>query len=152
MKKLISACLCGCVLAGGASAADSIVETIRTDGSTNSWTAADLSDALGLINRKYWRDMQTASGRVSWHGKLVKQNLYSDLKILEEVYEDGFCWTNEIKQAASGLKTTKDIPARLKEIQAKRVAEKAKTNVVVQIVNVNETKERTEDDGSEGAE
>ncbi len=146
MNKLMCACVCACVVVS-AVAGDAIVETIRIDGSTNTWTAAELSDALGLMNRKYWRDMQTASGRVSWHGRCVKQKLYADLKILEEVYEDGFRWTNTIKQAGSGLKTKKDMPARLKALQERRAAELAKTNVVVEVLKV-----KGAGDGSEGAE
>ena len=52
----------------GAPADGVVMATQRSDGSTNTWTLAELQDALGLMNRKYWRDMKTAQGRREWHG------------------------------------------------------------------------------------
>lgn len=139
MKKLLIGAALSVMTCAAALADDVIAATIRTDGTTNTWTAAELSDALGLMNRKYWRDMQTPSGRVSWHGKLTKQELHSDEKIIVEIYEDGFAWTNAIKQTVTKPETSSGIPSRLAEIRAKRAAEKAKTNVVVNVVNVTAT-------------
>ncbi len=136
MKKLLILAALSVVTSAAALADDVIAATLRTDGTTNTWTAAELSDALGLMNRKYWRDMQTPAGRVSWHGKLEKQELYADEKILVEIYEDGFAWTNTIKQAATKPATPSGVPSRLAAIRAKRAAEKAVTNVVVNVVNV----------------
>ena len=50
------------------SATDTVVTTLFSDGSTNAWTQADLVAALGLMNRKYHRDMESESGRRAWHG------------------------------------------------------------------------------------
>lgn len=139
MKKLLIGAALWTAMSGAVFADDVIAATIRTDGTTNTWTAAELSDALGLMNRKYWRDMQTPSGRVSWHGKLTKQELHADEKILVEIYEDSFVWTNAIKQTVTKPKTSSGVPSRLAEIRAKRAAEKSKTNVVINVVNVTTT-------------
>jgi opacity protein-like surface antigen len=136
MKKLLIGATLSVMTCAAALAEDVIAATIRTDGTTNTWTAAELSDALGLMNRKYWRDMQTHSGRVSWHGKLEKQELHADEKILVEIYEDGFAWTNAVKETTTKPATPSGIPERLAAIRAKRAAEKAVTNVVVNVLNV----------------
>ena len=143
MKKLLIGAALSVAMSGAAFADDVIAATLRTDGTTNTWTAAELSDALGLMNRKYWRDMQTPAGRVSWHGKLEKQELHADEKILVEIYEDGFAWTNAVKATATKPVTPSGIPERLAAIRAKRAAEKAVTNVVVNVVNVTATTSET---------
>ena len=145
MKKLLIGAALFAAMSDTAFADDVIAATIRTDGTTNTWTAADLSDALGLMNRKYWRDMQTPSGRISWHGKLMKQELHADEKMLVEIYEDGFAWTNAIKQTVTKPETSSGIPSRLAEIRAKRAAEKAKANVVINVVNVTTTTTTSEE-------
>ena len=70
--------------------ADPVVSTLRSDGTTNTWTQADLADALGLMNRKYWRDMKTESGRVAWHGTRI--STVEDMTNLTQTvtYEDGY--------------------------------------------------------------
>ncbi len=84
-------------------AADEIVlQTAFEDGTTNSWTQADLVDALGLMNRKYHRDMASESGRVAWHGKRLQQyamtNGVGRLQVVS-VYSDGYAHTEEAKAA-----------------------------------------------------
>ena len=54
-------------------AAPVVAETLFADGSTNTWTAADLQTALGLMNRKYHREQETDAGRAKWHGKQMGQ-------------------------------------------------------------------------------
>lgn len=74
-----------------------VVATLFEDGSTNTWTAADLQAALGLMNRKYHREQETESGRVTWHGKRMGQYILDDGnggQCLVQLYEDGFAWTN----------------------------------------------------------
>lgn len=74
-----------------------VVATLFEDGSTNTWTAADLQQALGLMNRKYHREQETDHGRVTWHGKRMGQYLLDDGnggQCLVQLYEDGFAWTN----------------------------------------------------------
>lgn len=81
-----------------------VAETLFEDGTTNTWTAADLTDALGLMNRKYHRDIETESGRTKWHGKRMGMYVIDvDLgtggfergPALVSLYEDGFAWTNK---------------------------------------------------------
>lgn len=73
-----------------------IVATLRSDGSTNLWTEADLVDALGLLNRRYWRDMAHESGRVTWHGKIVGSSTFNvtntggEKIVRRDVYSDGY--------------------------------------------------------------
>lgn len=77
----------------GLSDLTNVVATLRSDGTTNLWTAADLQDALGLLNRRYWRDMATESGRRSWHGKIIGTSLTTNAAGgVECVYthEDGY--------------------------------------------------------------
>ncbi len=78
-------------------AEEPIVATQYADGSTNLWTQTDLADALGLMNRKYWRDMETESGRQSWHGKRIGQYVLTNETgrlIVVNLYGDGFVHTN----------------------------------------------------------
>lgn len=79
------------------------VTTRNLDGSTNSWNQADLLEALGLINRKYRRDMQTLEGRKAWHGNVViERDMEKGITI--ERYDDGLAITNEWKTATSPMK------------------------------------------------
>ena len=63
----LSAAMCLGVHADDSAAV--LASTLRADGSTNTWTAADLQAALGLMNRMYWRDMENDAGRQRWHGE-----------------------------------------------------------------------------------
>ena len=116
-------------------AAPVIIETLFSDGTTNTWTQADLVAALGLMNRKFHRDVQKPDGRRAWHGRLVREEVSTnDLKKVE-IYEDGtrytFDWqpprTVAVKSAALN---SKGVPVRLAEARARRAAEKATTNTV----------------------
>ena len=75
-----------------------ILTTLLSNGATNTWTQGDLQAALQLTNRKYHRDMQTKSGRRSWHGAMTTQTVVNEadtnLAALVETYEDGFAYTN----------------------------------------------------------
>lgn len=121
------------------------VTTRNLDGSMNSWNQADLLEALGLINRKYHRDMQTLEGRKAWHGKVVIEQ-DSERCIKLERYEDGLVITNEWKTATSQVE--KDIesaaerarkrnagkPPEVVELYAARAAaEEDKTTKVVTV-------------------
>ena len=84
-----------------APAAPIVAETLFEDGSTNTWTAADLQTALGLMNRKYHREQETAAGRLAWHGRRMGQYVIETGEggtSLVELYEDGFVWTNAAKR------------------------------------------------------
>ncbi len=73
-----------------------IVATLKSDGTTNLWTEADLVDALGLLNRRYWRDMAHESGRVAWHGKIIGSSAFNvtnanrEKIVRRDVYSDGY--------------------------------------------------------------
>ena len=72
-----------------------VLVTSLSDGSTNPWTQVDLIDALGMVNRKYHRDMATDQGRRRWHGAIVpeKCTIVTDAdgrKFRRDVYADGY--------------------------------------------------------------
>ena len=72
-----------------------VLVTRLADGSTNEWTQVDLVDALGMVNRKYHRDMATDQGRRSWHGAIVPEKCTivtnADGKTFRrDVYADGY--------------------------------------------------------------
>lgn len=97
-----------------------IVATLRADGSTNLWTEADLVDALGLLNRRYWRDMATSDGRAAWHGAVAASafqsvtNGQSVVPVRVDTYADGFV------HAATGAARRILTPAESAALIAKR--------------------------------
>lgn len=123
---------------------DVVFVTLKADGSTNTWTQADLVAALGLLNRKYHRDCETPSGRKAWHGKLKKEIVNTNDLTKTEVYEDGTTFSMPAKivtpsQAVANanknrLANTNGIPAKLAQARLLREQEKATTNVVDKII------------------
>lgn len=106
-----------------------VVATLFEDGSTNTWTAADLQAALGLMNRKYHREQETESGRVTWHGKRMGQYVLDDGnggQCLVQLYEDGFAWTNAATRV--GLKDP-EAAAKAKAAAEARQAEWERTHL-----------------------
>lgn len=74
---------------------NAVLVTRLADGATNAWTQVDLVDALGMVNRKYHRDMATDQGRRKWHGEIVpeKCTIVTDAdgrKFRRDVYADGY--------------------------------------------------------------
>ena len=74
---------------------NAVLVTRLADGSTNAWTHTDLVDALGMINRKYHRDMSTDQGRRDWHGAIVPEKcaIVTDAegrRFRRDVYADGY--------------------------------------------------------------
>ena len=72
-----------------------VLVTRLADGSTNAWTQVDLVDALGMVNRKYHRDMATDQGRRRWHGDIVPERCgivtnADGRKFRRDVYADGY--------------------------------------------------------------
>ena len=133
MKKLLIAF--AAIVAAAVSADEPVVAaTIRADGSTNTWTQADLQAALGLMNRMYWRDQETDAGRRKWHGERIGQYVLptgetnaAGKAILVNVmlYADGFVMSNRAVRAANSL--VKDPEAAAKAAaEAKRRAEEAR--------------------------
>ena len=91
------------VLLFGACAEEIVATSLRSDGTTNTWTAADLQSALGMVNRMYWRDMETHQGRKRWHGERLGQyiletgetnSLGQAMICRVDLYADGFVATN----------------------------------------------------------
>lgn len=127
---------------------DIIATTLFSDGSTNTWTQADLLAALQLINRKYHRDCLQGEGRKAWHGRLTHESVVTNEAgelVKTEYHDDGqtFTFTSRVVTAAanvtasnSRLKTTmtRGIPAALAE--ARRRREEEKTTVSNVTVNV----------------
>ena len=116
-----------------------LVNTLFSDGSTNSWSQADLIAALQLMNRKYHRDCQTENGRKAWHGKRLSK--IADVEAMEsiETYEDGtvFRFPAELPKVQAPKQpslNTNGIPVRLAKARARRQAEKATTNIVTVVV------------------
>ncbi len=105
-----------------------ILTTLLSNGATNTWTQADLQAALQLTNRKYHRDMETRTGRRSWHGEPTTAYVTNVVAAtagstnetrqtaLVETYPDGFVYTNS---------WTKVRPRSAKAIAARVAADKA---------------------------
>lgn len=143
MKKLLIMALAS-VLSFASFSDDVVVSTLFSDGSTNTWTQADLVAALQLMNRKYHRDCESASGRAAWHGKLVAQIVDTNREVKIERHADGkeftFKWRN--RKAAEAVKkqlaklpkrtmTTNGVPAALAAAR-QRIGEPV-SNVTVRI-------------------
>lgn len=122
-----------------------VAKTLFSDGSTNTWTQADLIAALQLMNRKYHRDCESQSGRAAWHGKLVAQIVDTNREVKIERHADGkeftFRWRN--RKAADSAKsqlaklkkrtmTTNGVPAALAAAR-QRIGETTTSNVTVRI-------------------
>ena len=105
------------------SATDTVVTTLLSDGSTNTWTQADLVAALGLMNRKYHRDMESESGRRAWHGTCTTTNDF-DRCVKVWLYEDGFIYETPISAPKPKVEKAIDVAAR------RAAALAAKTNGV----------------------
>ena len=103
-----------------------LAATLRDDGSTNTWTQTDLTDALGLMNRKYWRDMASPSGRAQWHGKIVESHLETNetTRVIQRVdqYADGFVWREKgSKRRALTPEEAADVAARRRNARQMRI-------------------------------
>ena len=123
----------------------SVVTTLLADGSTNSWTQADLVAALQLMNRKYHRDVETDAGRKAWHGKIVSTVVDTNALVKVTTYEDGTEFRDPFKvitpvasaqaRAAQISVHTNGLPARLAAARLRRATEKAAVSNVTVIVN-----------------
>ena len=121
-----------------------VFTTLYSDGKTNTWTQADLVEALGLLNRKYHRDCESLSGRQAWHGRLKKQIINTNDLTRTEVYEDGKTFTAKWKLVTPAMAvsnankrvmiSTNGIPAKLAAARLRRQQEKATTNIVTTVL------------------
>ena len=126
MKRLIFLALVSAVFSCAAQS-NILVQTLYENGATNTWSEADLKDALGLMNRKYHRDMKTESGRRAWHGEKLNQYLLTNdtTKIIYMVtlYADGYTHTAlskpvRPKDPEAALKAKLEAAARAEEVRA----------------------------------
>ena len=103
MKKKTRTALAAALLAAACSASarpEIVAETLLADGTTNAWTQADLVDSLGLLNRRYRRDIETEAGRRAWHGRLAAQAVATNAAgrlVMRLTYEDGWTWEQAAK-------------------------------------------------------
>ena len=158
MKKaiaILSAVLCGAVLAnetvavpigdlpsgeamavpiGDLNPNEVVATTLLADGSTNTWTQADLRDALGLMNRMYHRDMATDAGRRKWHGDRIGEYLLPTgvtnaqgqaQMIMVHLYQDGFVATNKAVRYRRSIVPDPEAAAKA-AAEAKRRADEAR--------------------------
>ena len=128
MKRIML--LAAALLAAATASADAtntvVAATLRDDGSTNTWTQADLTDALGMMNRKYWRDMRTAAGRRDWHGAVVESRLETNetTRVIQRVdrHADGFVWREAgSKRRAPSPEAAADAAARRRDARQRRI-------------------------------
>lgn len=125
--RLVMAASIAAALTASADVTNSVLAaTLRDDGSTNTWTQADLTDALGLMNRKYWRDMESPSGRSQWHGKIVESHLETNetTRVIQRVdqYADGFVWREKgSKRRALTPEEAADVAARRRNARQMRI-------------------------------
>ena len=133
MKQLLTI-LIAVTMAAPVLADDVVATTIRDDGTTNTWTMAELQAALGLMNRMYKREIGTDIGRRRWHGERIGQYLLptgesnangQPIMIRVDLYQDGFVATNRMTKVHSSI--IKDPEAAAKAAaEAKRRAEEAR--------------------------
>ena len=134
MKKLLAISIAA-VFCGVLAADDPIVATtLLADGSTNTWTQADLQAALGLMNRMYHRDMGTDAGRAKWHGDRIGQYILPtgetnsvgrEVFVRVDLYADGFVVTNRAVRARQQIIADPEAAAKA-AVDAKRRADEAR--------------------------
>lgn len=73
-----------------------IVEAIEM---ATGWSADELSNGLAMLERVYSNDMQSAAGRIRWHGKVVETRIDTNLLVKVNVHEDGFEHTENFTSA-----------------------------------------------------
>ena len=132
MKKAIA--ILSAVLCAAAIADEVVATTLLADGSTNTWTQADLRDALGLMNRMYHRDMVTDAGRRRWHGERIGEYLLptgvtnangAAQMIVVQLYQDGFVATNRMVRYRKRIRQDPEAAAKA-AAEAKRRADEAR--------------------------
>ena len=111
-----------------------VATTLLADGSTNTWTQADLQAALGLMNRMYHRDMDTDAGRAKWHGDRIGQYILPtgetnsvgrEVFVRVDLYADGFVVTNRAVRARKSIIADPEAAAKA-AAEAKRRADEAR--------------------------
>lgn len=107
--------------------------------------------ALRLQMTKYDRDMRAQSGRIAWHGKLIREEIYTNELCKVEVYSnevDGATWRYRLpfkppamKKPKAAVLGTNGVPIRLARARSLRNAQRTNAVETVTIeVNGNEVK------------
>lgn len=145
---MLAVALALCPVAAARAAAPVVAETLLADGTTNTWTQSDLVYALGILNRRYRRDIETEAGRREWHGRETAQTLVTNAAgrlAMRRTYADGFTFYDEARRptarrAASNIAArvraslpASGVPPRLAALRkrAASAAVDAETNVTV---------------------
>ena len=111
-----------------------VATTLREDGTTNTWTQAELRAALGLINRMYKREIGTDAGRRRWHGDRIGQYILPtgetnsvgrEVFVRVDLYADGFVVTNRAVRARQSIIPDPEAAAKA-AAEAKRRADEAR--------------------------
>ena len=123
---VFASALCAGADPAATNAASVLAATLRDDGSTNTWTQTDLTDALGLMNRRYWRDMESPSGRSQWHGKVVESRIETNAttRVIERVdrHADGYVWREKgSKRRALTPEEAADVAVRRRNARQMRI-------------------------------
>jgi len=133
MKHLLTI-LIAVTMASSVLADDVVATTLRDDGTTNTWTMAELQAALGLVNRMYKREMATDGGRRRWHGDRIGQYVLPTgetnavgraVLVRVALYQDGFVATQKMVRAKRRLIADPEAAAKT-AAEAKRRAEEAR--------------------------
>ena len=133
MKKLLTLIL-SAVMCAGVLADDVVATTIRDDGTTNTWTMAELQAALGLMTRMYKREIGTDVGRRRWHGERIGQYILPTgetnaagraVMVRVDLYQDGFTATNRMVKAHRSIIADPEAAAKA-AADAKRRADEAR--------------------------
>lgn len=127
-----------------------VATTLFSDGSTNTWTQADLVAALQLINRKYHRDCERHDGRQAWHGRIRQEVITTNGEDLvkTEIHEDGQQFTFRsryippavsVSNGNARLSTTmtRGVPKSLAKARLRRAQEKNTVSNVTIAVEAN---------------
>lgn len=103
--RIITAAVILSIFAASAADTNVVLATQYADGSTNLWSQTDLVDALGLMNRKYHRDMENETGRRQWHGQVIGEYLLTNdaTQVIHviKLYSDGYVHTNAPRRVGS---------------------------------------------------
>ncbi len=143
MKKLLFSLFCAAACMPQLVADDVVLTTLLSDGTTNTWTQADLVAALQLLNRKYHRetdpDTGTPSGRAAWHGRLVSTAVDTNTLTKTTTYADGKVFVDHFQRATPKTAhlpppvMTNGVPARLAAARVRNAAPAVTNEVTVTI-------------------
>lgn len=112
--------------ASPAPSGETVFVTKLADGTDNTWTQKDLVDALGLINRKYRRDMEKESGRIDWHGKVVSVEVDADAGTRTVTHEDGYVYIGKFPRRKTKVELAEEAAKEAAKIKEERIKQRQK--------------------------